>query len=91
MKKRKRETTAPKYIIKIRRRSRRIQKKIEAIKGTTKKPEELQNSTEQSPQENVQEIGQAKQTSQRNDQEDTQLALEHLTEQFLKSYEVEIA
>ena len=90
-KKRKRETTTPKTIIQTRRRSRRIQETTEAIQGTTKQPEELQNSTEQSPWENVQEIGQAEQTSQRNDQEDTQPTLEHLTEQFMKSYEVEIA
>ena len=31
------------------------------------------------------------QTSQRNDQEDTQPTLSHLTKQFMKSYEVEIA
>jgi hypothetical protein len=42
-------------------------------------------------QENVQVIGQVEHSSQRNDQEDTQPTLEHLTEQFLKSYEVEIA
>jgi hypothetical protein len=40
---------------------------------------------------NAQEIGQVEQTSQRNDEEDTQLTLEHLTKQFMKSYEVEIA
>jgi hypothetical protein len=90
-KKRKRATTAPKTIIQTRRRSRRIQKMTEAIQGTTEQPEELQNSTEHAPRENVQEIGQAEQTLQRNEQEDTQPTLEHLTEQFLKSYEVEMA
>jgi hypothetical protein len=51
----------------------------EAIQDTTKQLEELQNFTEQSLQENVQEIGQVEQTSQRNDQEDTQPTLEHMT------------
>jgi hypothetical protein len=90
-KKRKRATTTPTTIIQARRRSRRIQETTEAIQDTTKQPEELQNSTEQSPHENAQGIRQEEQTSQRNDQEDTQPTLSHLTEQFMKSYEVEIA
>jgi gas vesicle protein len=102
--KRKRETTAPKAPIERKRRSRwtrhpeeiqemteQIQEMTEEIQDTTKQPEEIQDITEQSLQENVQEIEQAEQTSQGNSQEDTQPALEHLTEQFLKSYEVEIA
>jgi gas vesicle protein len=92
--KRKRATIAPKAPIERKRRSRRtrdpeeIQEMTEQIQETT---EEIQDITEQSLQENVQEIEQAEQTSQGNNQEDTQPALEHLTEQFLKSYEVEIA
>jgi hypothetical protein len=58
MKKRKREINSPKTIIHTKRRSRRIQETIEAVQGTTNQLEELQNSTEQTPGKNVQEIGQ---------------------------------
>jgi hypothetical protein len=52
-KKRKRATNTPKTIIQTRRRSRRIQKTTKAIKGTKEQSEELQNSTEHAPWENV--------------------------------------
>jgi predicted nuclease with TOPRIM domain len=47
--------------------------------------------TEQPPQGNIQEIEQTEQTPQGNIQENTQPSLEHLTEQFFKNYEVEMA
>jgi hypothetical protein len=46
MKKSKREKTSPTTIIQTRIRSRRIQETTKAFQGTTKQPEELQNSTE---------------------------------------------
>jgi hypothetical protein len=67
MKKRKRATTAPTTIIQTRRRSRQIQETTKAIQGTTKQPEELQNSTEQSLHESAQGIGQVEENSQMND------------------------
>jgi hypothetical protein len=56
----------------------------------TRNLEEIQNTTEHPLQENDQGIEHIEQTSQGNIQEDTQPTSEHMTEQFLKSYEEEI-
>ena len=57
----------------------------------TRNPEEIQNTTEKPLQKTDQGIENIEQTSQGNSQEDTQPVSEHMTEQFLKIYEEEIA
>jgi hypothetical protein len=80
--KRKRTIVVPKTPTEKKRKSKGI-----AQPGETQE----MTQTEQASQENIQEIGQTEQTPQESTQENTQPSLEHLTEQFFKSYEVEMA
>jgi hypothetical protein len=87
----KRKMPTPKSPTRTRKRSRQTQEATEEIEDATEHPEEFHNVMEQPLWENVQEIEQAKQITQKGDQGDTQPALKYLRKHFFKSYEIEMA